>query len=63
MSHKFDFLLLDGDNLILSDNLNILSKTLLIYLSVIVLNEEDIDHIFVPKITIINFETDISVIL
>ena len=57
MSHKFDILLLDGGKLVLSDNLNILSKTLLISLSVIVSNEKDISHIFAPKITIIPFET------
>ena len=39
MIHKFDFLVLDGGNLVLSDNLNILSNTLLISLSVIVLND------------------------
>ena len=57
MIHKFDFLLLDGGNLVLSDNLNILSNTLLISFPVIVLNETDISHIFAPKITIIYFET------
>ena len=57
MIHKFDFLLLDGGNLVLSDNLNILSNTLLISLSVIVLNEKGISHIFAPKITIIYIET------
>ena len=57
MIHKFDFLLLDGGHLVLSDNLNILSNTLLISLSVIVLNETDISHIFAPKITIFYFET------
>ena len=45
MIHKFDFLLLDGGHLVLSDNLNILSSTLLISLSVIVINEQDISNI------------------
>ena len=57
MINEFDFPLLDGGNLALSDDLNFLSNTLLISLSVIVLNEEDIDHIFAPKITIISVET------
>ena len=57
MIHKLDFLGSDGGNSVLSDNLNILSNTLLISLFVIVLNEEDIDHIFTPKIIIIYFET------
>ena len=57
MIHKFVFLVLDGANLVLSDNLNILSNTLLISLSVIVLNEENIDHIFAPKVTMIYIET------
>ena len=57
MIHKFDLLVLDCGNLVLSNNWNILSNTLLISLSVIVLNEEDIDHIFAPKITIISFKT------
>ena len=57
MIHKFFFLVLDGGNLGLSDNSNILSHTLLNSLSVIVLNEEDIDHTFAPKITMIHFET------
>ena len=58
MIHKFDFLLLDGGNLVLSDNnLNILSNVLLISLYVILLNEKDISHIFAPIITIIYYET------
>ena len=58
MIHKFDFLLLDGGNLVLSDNnLNILSNVLLISLYVILLNEKDIGHIFAPIITIIYYET------
>ena len=57
MIHKFDFLLLDGGNLVLSDNLNLLNNALLISLSVIVLNEKYISHIFDPKITIIYLET------
>ena len=57
MIHKFNFLVLDGGNFFLSDDLNLLRNTLLILLSVIVLNEEDIDHIFTPKITILYFET------
>ena len=48
MIHKFDFLVLDGGNLVLSDNLNILSNTLLISLFVIALNEEDILQYFCP---------------
>ena len=55
--HKFDFQVLYCGNLVLSDNLNILSNTLLISLSIIVLNEEDIDHIFAPRIPIIYFKT------
>ena len=64
MIPKFDFLLLNGGNLVLSDNLNIIRNTLLISLSVIALNEKDISHIFAHKIKIICFEriTDISVI-
>ena len=57
MIHEFDILVLDGGNSVLSDNLNILSNTLLISLSIIVLNEEDIYHIFAPTITMIYFET------
>ena len=57
MIDKFDFPLLNGGNLALSDDLNFLSNTLLNSLSEIVLNEEDIDHIFAPKITMIYFET------
>ena len=57
MIHKFDFFGSDGGNSLLSDNSNILSNTLLISLSLIVLNKEDIDHIFAPKITMIYFET------
>ena len=53
--HKLDFLLLDGDNVVLSDRLDILN--------VIVLNEEDIDHIFAPIITLIHFETPLKKIL
>ena len=49
MINEFDFPLLDGGNLVLSDDLNFLSNTLLISLSVIVLNEEDIDHILPLK--------------
>ena len=41
MIHKSDFLVLDDGNFVLSDNLNLLRNTLLIFLSVIVLNEED----------------------
>ena len=44
MIHKFDFLLLDGGNLVLSDNSNILSKTLLISLSAIVSKEKNISQ-------------------
>ena len=51
MIHEFDILVLDGGNLVISDDLNILRNTLQISLSVIVLNEEDIDHIFAPKMT------------
>ena len=57
MIHEFDILVLDGGNLVISDDLNILRNTLQISLSVIVLNEEDIDHIFAPKMTKICFET------
>ena len=57
MIHKFDFLLLDGGNFVLSDNLNILRNTLRISLSVIVLNEKDISPIFAPEITMNYFET------
>ena len=57
MIHKFDFLLLVGGNLVLSDNSNILRNALLISLSVIVLSEEDDDHIFAPKIRINYFIT------
>ena len=57
MIHKFDFLLLDGGTFVLFDNLNILNNTLLISLSVIVLNEKDISPIFTPEITINYFET------
>ena len=53
MIHKLDFLGSDGGNSVLSDNLNILSNTLLISLSIIVLNEEDINNFFASKITII----------
>ena len=56
MIHEFDILVLDGGNLVISDDLNILRNTLQISLSVIVLNETDISHIFAPKITIIYFE-------
>ena len=41
MIHEFDILVLDGGNLVISDDLNILRNTLQIFLSVIVLNEED----------------------
>ena len=51
MIHEFDILVLDGGNLVISDDLNILKNTLQISSSVIVLNKEDIDHIFAPKIT------------
>ena len=57
MVHEFDILVLDGGNLVISDDLNILRNTLQISLSVIVLNEEDIDHIFAPNMTKICFET------
>ena len=57
MIQKFDFLLLDGGNLVLSDHLNILSNTLEIFLFVTVLNEKDISHIFAPILTIIYYET------
>ena len=57
MIHEFDILVLDGGNLVISDDLNILRNTLQISLSVIVLNEEDIDHIFAPKMIKICFET------
>ena len=57
MIHKFNFLVLGGGNLVLSDNSNILSNTLLISLSDIVLNEKDISPIFAPEITINYFET------
>ena len=56
MLHKFDYLVLDGDNLVLSNNLNVLSNTLLISLSLHALNEEDICHIFTIKIPMIYFE-------
>ena len=36
MVHRFDFLVSNGGNSVLSDNLNILSNTLLIFLSLIV---------------------------
>ena len=49
--------LLDGGNLVIADDLNIHRNTLQISLSVIVLNEEDIDHIFAPNITTIYLET------
>ena len=57
MIDKFDFLLFDGGNLVLYDNLNILSITLLIFLSVIVFNKKDISRILAPKITTIYFDT------
>ena len=57
MIHEIDILVLNGSNLVISDDLNILRNTLQISLSVIVLNEEDIDHIFAPKIPMIYFET------
>ena len=49
MIHELDFLVLDGGNSILSDDLNILRNTIRISLPVIVLNEEDIDHILPLK--------------
>ena len=53
MIQKFDLLGSDGGSSVLYDNSNILSNTLLISLSIIVLNEEDINHFFASKITII----------
>ena len=57
MIRKFDFLSSDGCNLVLSEDLNILINTLLIILSVIVLNDEDIDQVFTLKISTIYCET------
>ena len=50
MIHEFDILVLDGGNLVICDDLNIL-------ISLSVLIEEDIDHIFALKMTKICFET------
>ena len=57
MIRKFDFLSSDGGNLVLSEDLNILISTLLTILSVIVLNDEDIDQVFTLKISTIYCET------